>query len=496
MGKRRSGVSSVKERQTNPRTKMVSSEEEEDCGLALKLQKLPSCNGMELLIPHDHDHGGGRDESGPFCCSRSSTNSVSSSVPDFTHVYDGGGGTGGLLPPPPPAAHVLPAHFHPHHSNHSPGEMSAAAATSPFTAAQSQELERQTIILKYLMASVPVPPDLIPKLKPPNMGRHSLKLGISTSESDPEPWRCKRTDGKKWRCSRDSAPDHKYCERHARKNRPRSRKPVEFHFDPVTAIDPLLNPKPDLQGLTTSSYLPFFPPATATAPATTPADAAIPYDEPPRNMEWFLKGETDGVPSDSNQGWHYMSKEDDKDSSFELDHTEKIPTYSSSSPLQCDWLGNDDHYNSWLSSLPKSTTSMDAATAPSPGGLTQGQETRHFLDAWSTTTALEKNTITGDKKSSPVSPADKAALPLTLSMCGGGTGGGSESTETSYEEVEGTSELGMRGGTQWLPDGSWPMSSPPGGPLAEALCLGISSSGSKSPPDLASAMNSTFPNKW
>lgn len=47
--------------------------------------------------------------------------------------------------------------------------------------------------------------------------------------SDPEPWRCKRTDGKKWRCTRDVAPDQKYCERHAHKSKPRSRKPVEIH---------------------------------------------------------------------------------------------------------------------------------------------------------------------------------------------------------------------------------------------------------------------------
>lgn len=54
-----------------------------------------------------------------------------------------------------------------------------------------------------------------------------LDLRFSSSGSDPEPWRCKRTDGKKWRCSRDVAPDQKYCERHAHKSRPRSRKHVE-----------------------------------------------------------------------------------------------------------------------------------------------------------------------------------------------------------------------------------------------------------------------------
>jgi hypothetical protein len=44
---------------------------------------------------------------------------------------------------------------------------------------------------------------------------------------DPEPGRCRRTDGKKWRCSKEAAPDSKYCERHMHRGRSRSRKPVE-----------------------------------------------------------------------------------------------------------------------------------------------------------------------------------------------------------------------------------------------------------------------------
>lgn len=44
---------------------------------------------------------------------------------------------------------------------------------------------------------------------------------------DPEPGRCRRTDGKKWRCSRKVVPDQKYCERHMHRGRQRSRKPVE-----------------------------------------------------------------------------------------------------------------------------------------------------------------------------------------------------------------------------------------------------------------------------
>lgn len=47
------------------------------------------------------------------------------------------------------------------------------------------------------------------------------------NNKDAEPWRCKRTDGKKWRCSRDVAPHQKYCDRHMHRGKPRSRKPVE-----------------------------------------------------------------------------------------------------------------------------------------------------------------------------------------------------------------------------------------------------------------------------
>lgn len=44
-------------------------------------------------------------------------------------------------------------------------------ARAPFTAAQWQELERQTMIYKYMTASEPVPPDLpIPLTRNPSNG--------------------------------------------------------------------------------------------------------------------------------------------------------------------------------------------------------------------------------------------------------------------------------------------------------------------------------------
>ncbi|KAI8534736.1 hypothetical protein RHMOL_Rhmol10G0119800 [Rhododendron molle] len=116
-------------------------------------------------------------------------------------------------------------------------------ARGPFTPSQWVELEHQALIYKYMLANVPVPSNLLIPLKislspfglsglssgsyPPNsFGWGSFHLGYS-GNTDPEPGRCRRTDGKKWRCSRDTVADQKYCERHLNRNRHRSRKPVE-----------------------------------------------------------------------------------------------------------------------------------------------------------------------------------------------------------------------------------------------------------------------------
>ncbi|KAG8649938.1 hypothetical protein MANES_08G160800v8 [Manihot esculenta] len=60
--------------------------------------------------------------------------------------------------------------------------------------------------------------------------KHNFAVGYCSfygKKVDPEPGRCRRTDGKKWRCSKDAYPDSKYCERHMHRGRNRSRKPVE-----------------------------------------------------------------------------------------------------------------------------------------------------------------------------------------------------------------------------------------------------------------------------
>lgn len=114
-----------------------------------------------------------------------------------------------------------------------------ARVRGPFTPSQWMELEHQALIYKYLAANMSVPPSLLipirrslASLYPPayfgssTLGWGSFQLGY-TGNSDPEPGRCRRTDGKKWRCSRDAVADQKYCERHMNRGRHRSRKHVE-----------------------------------------------------------------------------------------------------------------------------------------------------------------------------------------------------------------------------------------------------------------------------
>ncbi|KAM0872733.1 hypothetical protein ACQ4PT_038516 [Festuca glaucescens] len=102
-----------------------------------------------------------------------------------------------------------------------------------FTPTQWMELEHQALIYKYLNANAPIPSSLLISIS--NSFRSSsdrltwrpVYQGFTNTDSEPEPGRCRRTDGKKWRCSKEAMADHKYCERHINRNRHRSRKPVE-----------------------------------------------------------------------------------------------------------------------------------------------------------------------------------------------------------------------------------------------------------------------------
>uniref|UniRef100_A0A9I9CW74 Growth-regulating factor n=2 Tax=Cucumis melo TaxID=3656 RepID=A0A9I9CW74_CUCME len=116
-----------------------------------------------------------------------------------------------------------------------------------FSVAQRQELELQALIFRYMIAGAAVPPELLHLIKKsllssnntpfflhhplqhfPQYPTSLLQAGYwGRAAMDPEPGRCRRTDGKKWRCSRDVVAGQKYCERHMHRGRNRSRKPVE-----------------------------------------------------------------------------------------------------------------------------------------------------------------------------------------------------------------------------------------------------------------------------
>lgn len=119
-----------------------------------------------------------------------------------------------------------------------------------FSLDQWQELELQSLIFRHFIAGAPVPSELLHLVKksiissppPPPSYYYShpfqqyphyqqalMQSGCwGRAAMDPEPGRCRRTDGKKWRCSRDVVAGQKYCERHVHRGRSRSRKPVEI----------------------------------------------------------------------------------------------------------------------------------------------------------------------------------------------------------------------------------------------------------------------------
>ncbi|KAM0865736.1 hypothetical protein ACQ4PT_043072 [Festuca glaucescens] len=130
-------------------------------------------------------------------------------------------------------------------SSGSEAEASATATTAvrrpsaALTFMQRQELEHQVLIYRYFVASAPVPVNLVlpiwksvaasssaPQRFPSLAGLGRLCFDHRSS-MEPEPDRCRRTDGKKWRCSHGVVPGSKYCERHVHRGRGRSRKLVE-----------------------------------------------------------------------------------------------------------------------------------------------------------------------------------------------------------------------------------------------------------------------------
>ncbi|KAI3828742.1 hypothetical protein L1987_02851 [Smallanthus sonchifolius] len=258
-----------------------------------------------------------------------------------------------------------------------------------FTATQWQELERQRKIYMYLMASIPIPPQL---LLPLSTQSNRVSTGLRFSNgSDPEPWRCRRTDGKKWRCSKDVAPDQKYCERHVHKTRARSRKHVEIQSQNVK------------------------------------------QNQQARCGEWFLKNDTSPVSQSNNQ--------------FQL------PVHSPSSGLKKDHVLKQDF---------KGNNQQNPYLGPNNYGInTSGNDT----DAWSR-----------------IAGGDECSLSLSVQSGGNEVGFDHESFQMAVGMLRGDRDACgdvINPHHQWLNQASWAGSGgsglAPGGPLGEALCLGMTS---------------------
>ncbi|CAL9117451.1 unnamed protein product [Musa textilis] len=154
----------------------------------------------------------------------------------------------------------------------------AAAAMEgrpPFTASQLEELRVQVLIFKHILMGVPVPPELL------LLVRRSLEAMAARlyhhpayghcsyfgKKFDPEPGRCRRTDGKKWRCSKDAHPESRYCERHMHRGRNRSRKPVESQsVAPSQSASTVISLAPSGSGGSDSKSIPMHPGTGAQVP--------------------------------------------------------------------------------------------------------------------------------------------------------------------------------------------------------------------------------------
>ncbi|KAJ4835897.1 hypothetical protein Tsubulata_006156 [Turnera subulata] len=361
----------------------------------------------------------------------------------------------------------------------SPGGM-AASLGFPFTNAQWNELERQAIIYKYMMASIPVPPYLLsptPKnlssgpaaaAYSPNLLGSVLNLRF-TNGADPEPGRCRRTDGKKWRCSRDVAPDQKYCERHMNRGRPRSRKPVEVHANNkkarhslATCAEPpvtLAVSNPTLNGNATASQ---FAGAISRPYLHNPAfldkscDKVSTFDVPgayvsrckePRNLDWMMKGEPVPIATSNHQWNHLVETETEiglaTDTSF--NDASVLSQHYQEEPLSLNSLGNfsagADQRNNQCTLFP-----------------------RGFIDAWSRGASNDHNT--NSRNTNSLSSNGKPRLSsLTLSM------GGNKSMDDDNDEM-GQIQMGlglMESDQNHHECGA--ATTTPGGPLAEALKL-------------------------
>ncbi|XP_042519078.1 growth-regulating factor 4-like isoform X2 [Macadamia integrifolia] len=374
----------------------------------------------------------------------------------------GGGGHGGVSAAKTPQPLSTTAF-------ESPGMM-VASMSFPFTSAQWQELERQALIYKYMVASAPVPPDLLTPIcrhfsdtaaaAPHSTFARSSCFNLRFSSGiDPEPGRCRRTDGKKWRCSRDAAPDQKYCERHMHRGRPRSRKPVEVHLRAdinnidgnnkrLAPIKPPETASPCLSNISsnnTTSNHQLSGLLCRSDFKASPFDNMFPlasYKEL-RGVDWMMKGETVPIAS-SNQQWPQLIYPKANASAFRQPY-EGESSLNSFSNFGAGERSEAPHQNDQCFHF----LNPEVTSFGEPSSLEQRRTPRGFIDAWS----IPARSNTGSR-SSMCLDGELPRSALTLSMPGVNF-----SNEDSDQIQMG---LGVNASSSWIP-------SPPGGPLAEVL---------------------------
>ncbi|KAL2339560.1 hypothetical protein Fmac_007500 [Flemingia macrophylla] len=397
-----------------------------------------------------------------------------------------------LAPPAPARLPLQPFDISPYTSPTTTFKSSGGMAASlfPFTSAQWRELERQAMIYKYMMASVPVPPDLLNLIatstshSPCMDGGFNLRLA---SNSDPEPGRCRRTDGKKWRCSRDVAPNHKYCERHMHRGRPRSRKPVEVHTNIPTPTSinnnqqikrarhesnpfptphvtvPVSHPTSRKDGssshfLASSNTQPFRESSLSLANfgvKSTNFDSVAPLtsnNKEPRGLDWMLNGDPISLGASDSEWQSLMHDKVGMSSESSCNTTE--PQYLNSYALYSSGMDQHNRRHPFL---------LNPLLVPEN---LQQEKPRGFIDAWSNSVTDEDNPNTNTTNKNSAASIGKLSLSsLDLSMGGGAV----------HEDI-GTTEMGLgnkhtdtkKTSQNWLNPAPW-VASTPGGPLAEVL---------------------------
>eukprot|EP00249_Psilotum_nudum_P013029 c24113_g2_i2 orf=1158-2831(+) len=330
----------------------------------------------------------------------------------------------------------------------------------PFTMQQYRELRHQLLIFKYISNGMTVPADLLIPIRNSlfglggivaahhqqlaNIGWGNYHIGFA-SNTDPEPGRCRRTDGKKWRCSREVVPDQKYCERHMHRGRHRARKAVDTQTPSASSVMTVATPS---SGSASSVNL-------AAALGTTPGDlgvAAVMNNRqyrpvPNLNLQCYSsRNSSSGIPvaASINSGGRFQLPLQSlggpsRDYGFVNVETKLQAALGTEQMLFAESSGSARGFpqdpppsidglsmlssvsNSWRNSIPSKQHSFlgsgfGAAEAVSANPEQEGHPLRHFFDDWprSTTPGALSWSNADDERSNRSSSATQLSISLPM----------------------------------------------------------------------------------